>query len=520
MKPPSTRDNYVHLPRRQYFSMVEWHAAAILAIALTVLLVGYGLNVEAFQTVLPGFPTMKARTAGLLVLLSVSCILSLRPFAWAPWASSVLAVAVIAIALSMGLNRTEAVAGDVWSIIPSDATIFGLLCGGLAMLVINHAPRWTLFAGILALAAATPAIFRIIALLLFGGAPDDDSPLDTMALHTAVLISWFLLVCVMLHPSLGFARLLLRPSLQGRLLRTMLPIAVLLPVGAGAATLLLSQVIGAGTEGLFAMNASLYLIMSAVMVWQLSRLVEDWQREANERSTRLSRANGALEQYALSAAHDLKAPGRHVLLYGELLQEALEKGDFATAKRHAKSIRDSALDMPKIIEGMLDFSRSAFTRISPSVNALSEMVQAAAAQNAADIQAALGAVRVLSDARLNCDPTLITSVFQNLIANAIKSRRHDQPLEIRIDAQREGAGDGWRISVEDNGVGFDPDFAAVAFNPLARGVHTAGEGAGIGLATCRSIVQGHGGRIFIDQDYHGGARVVFTLPDAPVQAAS
>ena len=432
-----------------------------------------------------------------------------------------LAVAVIAIALSMGLNRTEAVAGDVWSIIPSDATIFGLLCGGLAMLVINHAPRWTLFAGILALAAATPAIFRIIALLLFGGAPDDDSPLDTMALHTAVLISWFLLVCVMLHPSLGFARLLLRPSLQGRLLRTMLPIAVLLPVGAGAATLLLSQVIGAGTEGLFAMNASLYLIMSAVMVWQLSRLVEDWQREANERSTRLSRANGALEQYALSAAHDLKAPGRHVLLYGELLQEALEKGDFATAKRHAKSIRDSALDMPKIIEGMLDFSRSAFTRISPSVNALSEMVQAAAAQNAADIpQAAHGAVRVLSDARFTCDPTLITSVFQNLIANAIKSRRHDQPLEIRIDAQREGAGDGWRISVEDNGVGFDPDFAAVAFNPLARGVHTAGEGAGIGLATCRSIVQGHGGRIFIDQDYHGGARVVFTLPDAPVQAAS
>ena len=84
MKPPSTRDNYVHLPRRQYFSMVEWHAAAILAIALTVLLVGYGLNVEAFQTVLPGFPTMKARTAGLLVLLSVSCILSLRPFAWLP----------------------------------------------------------------------------------------------------------------------------------------------------------------------------------------------------------------------------------------------------------------------------------------------------------------------------------------------------------------------------------------------------------------------------------------------------
>jgi signal transduction histidine kinase len=265
------------------------------------------------------------------------------------------------------------------------------------------------------------------------------------------------------------------------------------------------------------MNAAIYLIMGAIMVWELSRLVEDWQREANERSARLSRANGALEQYALSAAHDLKAPGRHVLLYGELLQEALAKGDFAAAKRHAQSIRDSALDMPRIIEGMLDFSRSAFTRISPSMNALSELVQAAAAQNAADIQAVNGAVKVVSEARLRCDPTLITSVFQNLIANAVKNRRSDRPLQIRIDAQREG--EGWRIGVEDNGVGFDPDFAAVAFNPLARGVHTAGEGAGIGLATCRSIVQGHGGRIFIDTEYRGGARVVFTLPDAPAPAA-
>lgn len=518
MSLPAFRDNYVQLPRRQFFSAIEWHATAIGAIALAVLLVGYGLGVESFQSVLPGFPTMKARTAGQLLLLSVSCVLSLRSFPAACWLSSALAVAVIVFALVMGLGRTPSVEGDPWSIIPSNATITCLLCGGVAMLIINHAPRWGVAAGAIALTAAIPAVFRIVALLLFGRAPDEASPLNTMALHTAILISWFLLVCVLLHPKLGFARLLLRPSLQGRLLRAMLPIAVLLPVGAAAATLVLSQLIGAATESLFAMNAAICLIMGAIMVWQLSRLVEDWQHEANERSARLSRANGALEQYALSAAHDLKAPGRHVLLYGELLQEALQSGDMAAAKRHTRSIRDSALDMPRIIEGMLDFSRSAFTRISPSANALSELVQAAAAQNAADIQAANGAVKVLSEARLKCDPTLITSVFQNLIANAIKNRRRDRPLDIRIDAQREG--EGWRISVEDNGVGFDPDFAAVAFNPLARGVHTAGEGAGIGLATCRSIIQGHGGRIFIDQDYREGARVVFTLPDAPAAASS
>lgn len=107
----------------------------------------------------------------------------------------------------------------------------------------------------------------------------------------------------------------------------------------------------------------------------------------------------------------------------------------------------------------------------------------------------------------------MTTVFQNLIANAIKHRRKDRPLAIRIDGVRDE--DGVRISVEDNGVGFDPDFAAVAFNPLARGIHTAGEGAGIGLSTCRTIVQSHGGKIRIDQSFRNGARVEFTIPDKP-----
>lgn len=107
----------------------------------------------------------------------------------------------------------------------------------------------------------------------------------------------------------------------------------------------------------------------------------------------------------------------------------------------------------------------------------------------------------------------MTTVFQNLIANAIKNRRRDKPLAIRIDGVREETG--IRISVEDNGVGFDPDFAIVAFNPLARGIHTAGEGTGIGLATRRTIIQSHGGEIRVDPNWRNGARVEFTVPDKP-----
>lgn len=506
-------DSAVELPRRRYFSLLELHAAAIGAIALTVLLVGYGLGIEHVQSIVPGFPTMKARTATLLLLLSLSYLLSLRNMQWARWTSSGLALTALLFAAWMALNRTSNIVGEPWSYVPSNATIFGLFAGGVAMLIVNHASRWAAFAALLALLAATPALFRILALVMFQGAPDDNSPLNTMALHTAALITWFMLVCVILHPRLGIGRRLLQASLQGRLLRTMLPIAVLLPAGAGAVTYFLSVQIKSSSESLFALDAALYVILGAIILWRLSSVVDGWQREANAKAARLSRANESLEQYASSTAHDLKAPARHILLYGQLLEGALAKGDLETARRHAGSLRASATELPRMIDEMLAYSRAAHTRVSLGDAMLSELVQAGAAPLTADLLAAGASVKVLVDVRLRCDSSLITTVFQNLIGNAVRYRSPERALQVRVNAEH-GDG-GWRISVEDNGIGFDPDFAVVAFNPLARGVHAASGATGIGLAACRNIVQGHGGEIHVDPTYRDGARIVFTLPDGP-----
>jgi signal transduction histidine kinase len=503
-------DSYLRLPRRRYFSALEWHAAAIGTIAAAVLVVGYGFNFAPAQTIVPGFPTMKARTAAMLMALSLSYLLSLRPSERAKWMSSGLAAVVVMFATWGAFTRPAVMPTDVWAIIPSNATIFGLFAGGLAMLAINHSKRGTMPVAVLALVAAIPALFRIMALLLFQRAPDDDSPLNTMALHTATLIVWFLLICVMLHPKLGISRVLLRASLRGRLLRGSLIVILILPIAAAVLSLFLSEALDGAEETLFALDATIFVTMGVLLLWWLSSVAEGWQTEANAHAARLSRANEALEQYASSAAHDLKAPARHVLLYGEMLDDARARGDTASAIRHAKAIRESALELPTLIDGILDSSRGVRTRISLSDNLLSELVQAAAAQNAAQLNAAGALVRVLNEGRLRCDSALMTTVFQNLIANAIKSRRRDRQLEIRIACARED--DAWRVTVEDNGVGFDPDFAAVAFNPLARGIRTAGDGEGIGLAMCRNIVQSHGGKIFIDPAHRQGARIVFTLP--------
>ncbi len=507
----TTLETYLRLPRRRYFSALEWHAVAIGSIAAMVLIIGYGFGFAPLQSLVPGFPTMKARTAAALMTLSVSFLLSLRESNRARWGSAGLAALLVVFLLEMWIRKGSGTSSDPWAIIPSHATIFCLLIGAITLIVIDLKPGWSLAAGVLALVAATPALFRIFGLILFQGAPDADSPLNTMALHTATLIVWFMLVCLMLHPRLGFGRVVLQASLRGRLLRRALPLVVILPVVAAAISLALAMTQGWASEGLYAANAAISVTLAALLIWWLSSLVEGWQTEANDQASLLSRANEALEQYASSAAHDLKAPARHVLLYGELLEDALAKDDITTARRHARAIRESASEMPKIIDGMLEYSRSGFTRITLTENSLSELVEAAARQNARDLETVGAHITVVHEIRVRCDSTLVTTVFQNLIVNAIKNRRRDRPLSIRIDGVREEAG--CRISIEDNGVGFDPNFAAVALNPLARGVHTAGEGTGIGLATCRTIIQSHGGEIRIDPNWRNGARVEFTLPD-------
>jgi signal transduction histidine kinase len=508
-------DTYLELPRRRYFSAIELHALAIGTIAASVLLIGHGFGFEPLTTIFPGFPPMRPRTSFAFMMLSLSCLLSLRGSEPSRRLGAAVAGGTLLWVIWLVISNWGAEENGESLMVPIQGTLLSLVLGSLSMLAITLAPRrLAVVAGLFALLAATPALFRIFNLLLFWGAPpEDQSLLGSMAIHTAILIVWFMTACVLLHPRLGFGDAILQASLRGRLLRRATPFVVLLPVVAAAIGLFLSLTFGWGRELLFAIMAALSVTVGAVLIWWLSQQVETWQKEANDRASRLSRANEALEQYASSAAHDLKAPARHVLLYGELLDEALAKGDIAAANKHARSIRESAAEMPVMIDGLLDYSRSAYTRIQLGDHSLSELVQAAASQNATELEAAGVQVRVVSEARLLCDSTLITTVFQNLIANSVKNRRRDRQLQIRIEAVREA--DAWKIAVEDNGAGFDPDFAVVAFNPLARGVHTAGEGSGIGLSTCRNIVQSHGGEIRVDPAFQNGARIEFTLPASP-----
>jgi len=109
------------------------------------------------------------------------------------------------------------------------------------------------------------------------------------------------------------------------------------------------------------------------------------------------------------------------------------------------------------------------------------------------------------------DPSLLRTVFQNLIANAIKFRGEDPP-RVTFAAERDGTF--WRFTCTDNGIGVEDEYAERIFVIFQR-LHTrdAYEGTGIGLALCRKIVEYHGGRIRLAPAAPDrGARFTFTLP--------
>ena len=102
-------------------------------------------------------------------------------------------------------------------------------------------------------------------------------------------------------------------------------------------------------------------------------------------------------------------------------------------------------------------------------------------------------------------------LFQNLVANALKYRKPEEPPVVHVSATRDGAG-WWTIAVRDNGIGFDQKYADEIFGVFKRLEPDRSAGTGMGLALCKRIVERHGGRIWAKSAPGRGSEFCFTVP--------
>jgi len=246
-------------------------------------------------------------------------------------------------------------------------------------------------------------------------------------------------------------------------------------------------------------------------VGQLDRLNRELEERVRERTLGLERSNNDLQQFAFVASHDLQEPLRMVSSYLGLLSKSCQGKLDPEADKYLGYAVDGAARMQALIRDLLSYAQ--VTSQAPALmrTRLNEVVGQARYALLASIRETGAEIAQEPLPEVEVDPLKMSLVFQNLLSNAIKFRRHGEKPSIHIEALQEG--NQWRISVRDNGIGFDPKYAQKIFGAFQR-LHGKDvyPGTGIGLAVCNRIIELHGGRIWAEAQTGAGATFHFTLP--------
>ncbi|HYE57288.1 MAG TPA: CHASE domain-containing protein [Rhodothermales bacterium] len=271
-------------------------------------------------------------------------------------------------------------------------------------------------------------------------------------------------------------------------------------------------------------SGRLRMAVSAVVDVTDQKRAEERAAQLRRQALELERSNRELQAFAYVASHDLQEPLRKISAFSDLVRA--DYGDRLDAEglRYVERIQDAALRMSDLIKGLLAFSRvSTHARPFDQVP-LDGVVEDVTQDLWTRLQETGGRVEADSLPTIRADAMQMRQLFQNLIGNALKFHRDGVPPLVRVRAERaritgaDGLGglDGWRITVQDNGIGFDERYAGRIFAPFQR-LHTRGnyEGTGIGLAICRRIAERHGGRIYATSTPGEGSTFTVELPLNP-----
>jgi len=248
---------------------------------------------------------------------------------------------------------------------------------------------------------------------------------------------------------------------------------------------------------------------AASNVLALAREIERSEAESTIQSAELRRSNEELEQFAYVVSHDLQEPLRTIETFAQLLRRSNAAADPNAAKCITQVV-DGAQRTGRLIRDLLAYTRVSADQPATGPKVDCEIVLKIALMN-------LGTAIRESDAQIShgtlptvtADESRLAQVFTNLISNAIKYRS-SAPPRVHVDATENRSE--WIFSISDNGIGIHPQHHERIFSIFKRLHGREIEGTGLGLAICRKIIEGYGGRIWVESELGNGATFVFSIP--------
>ena len=246
--------------------------------------------------------------------------------------------------------------------------------------------------------------------------------------------------------------------------------------------------------------------------------------QAQHFADRLAESNRDLLEFAQVASHDLQEPLRKVIAFGGRLETHLGDDLDDKARDYMQRMNGAAGRMQHLIDDLLTFARVTTRGTQMQVTSLSSIIEAVVGDLEISIEEADAVLEIDHMPQLPVDASQIGQLFQNLISNAIKFRQDGLAPFISIDAEHVfpktlGGHEppmGWYdITVSDNGIGFEEQYATKIFAPFQR-LHGRSEyeGTGVGLSVCRRIVERHNGTIRAISIPGSGTSFIFRLPTA------
>jgi len=232
------------------------------------------------------------------------------------------------------------------------------------------------------------------------------------------------------------------------------------------------------------------------------------------RAAELEAANIELEAFNFTVSHDLRNPLTTISSYCQVIQEKTDNILDEECRGYVREMYAGTVRMKQLIDTLLDFSSVMRVDMKHEKVDLSEIVQEVVHSLKVSEPKCQAMFKISAGVEVIGDAALLRVVLDNLIGNALKYSGNLAETIIEFGVM--AVDDKQAFFVRDSGPGFDVALVDQLFIPFQRLPGTNVKGSGIGLATVKSVIERHGGRVWAESERGKGATFLFTLRDLEI----